>query len=238
LLPELLAMLDDTKRELGFQYAVHSPIVGDALGAAELAGIARQLGRKWNDRFARLANELAGHFAKAVGRRVDTALAYYLRRSGFAIRFSLTQAQAEALEATTAANVALIKSISSQHATAVEGAVMRSIQTGKDVAGLARELREIGGVTRRRALFIARDQNAKATATITRVRQQELGITTARWLHSGGGKEPRPSHVKAGRDRVEYDVAKGWFDPDEGRFIQPGELINCRCTSVSIIPGF
>jgi hypothetical protein len=50
-------------------------------------------------------------------------------------------------------------------------------------------------------------------------------------LHSGGGKEPRRTHVK--NSGKKFNVAQGWFDPDKTvrKYIQPGELINCRCVS-------
>jgi hypothetical protein len=35
-----------------------------------------------------------------------------------------------------------------------------------------------------------------------------------------------------------YDVNKGMWDPAVNRYIFPGEEINCRCSSRSIIPGF
>jgi hypothetical protein len=44
--------------------------------------------------------------------------------------------------------------------------------------------------------------------------------------------------VKAGRDRVVYDLDKGWFDPDEGKHILPGELVNCRCFARPVVKGF
>jgi uncharacterized protein with gpF-like domain len=66
------------------------------------------------------------------------------------------------------------------------------------------------------------------------VRQKELGITKAIWVHSGGGKHPRPEHVAfSGK---EYDVEKGAYL--EGKWTWPGFEINCRCTSRSVIPGF
>ena len=105
----------------------------------------------------------------------------------------------DALEATVAENVALIKSIGSQYLTAIEGHVMRSITVGRDLAPLARRLEFQYGVTRRRAALIARDQNNKATAVITRERQNELGIK-AIWLHSAGGKvRDRPTSRTAAR---------------------------------------
>ncbi len=69
-----------------------------------------------------------------------------------------------------------------------------------------------------------------------RVRQVELGITQAKWRHSMGGKKPRPTHL-ANNGKL-YDVARGWYDPAVKKHIFPGELINCRCVSISVIKGF
>lgn len=115
---------------------------------------------------------------------------------------------------------------------------MRGVQTGRDLAQITTDLQEQHGVTRRRAAFIARDQSNKATASLTRARQIEAGLTEAIWVHSGGGKEPRPSHLKAGRDKARYDIREGWYDPHEGKHILPGELINCRCVSRAVVKGF
>ena len=154
------------------------------------------------------------------------------------MRFTLTRAANDVLQATTGANVALIKSIAQQHLADVEGLVMRSVAAGRDLGTLAKEIEARYGVTKRRAALISRHQNNLATATITRVRQESLGIKQAVWVHSHAGAHPRPSHVTAGAEKVVYDVATGWFDPDEGKYIRPGELINCRCVSRPIIPGF
>ena len=73
---------------------------------------------------------------------------------------------------------------------------------------------------------------------MNRARQVELGIKEAVWIHSNAGETPRPTHLKAGRDRVRYDVSKGWWDPAVQEYILPGQLINCRCSSRSVIKGF
>jgi uncharacterized protein with gpF-like domain len=114
---------------------------------------------------------------------------------------------------------------------------MRSVLKGRDLKTLTDELEHRYGLTRKRAALISHDQNNKATAQIQRVRQLEVGILEARWVHSAGGRTQRPTHVKASRDRVTYDVRTGWYDPDEGRKILPGELINCRCIAAPVIPG-
>ena len=110
---------------------------------------------------------------------------------------------------------------------------MRSVQTGRDIGGLRKDIEARYDVARQRATTIARDQNSKATAAIVRVRQQELGCTQAVWRHSTAGKHPRPSHVAfSGKT---YEIAKGV--KLDGEIVWPGTAINCRCTSQTILPG-
>lgn len=187
----------------------------------------RKLSRRWLRNFDQAAPKLAAWFATAAFDRSDRALMKILRDGGFSVKFQLSREANDVLQATIGENVALIKSIGAQHLSEVEGAVMRSVQAGRDLGTLSKELEARYGVTKRRAALISQHQNNLATASIQRVRQQALGIKQAVWIHSHAGKHPRPSHVKAGAERIVYDVDKGWFDPDEGRYIRPGELINC-----------
>lgn len=198
----------------------------------------QELAKRWLKKFDDAAGDLAAYFAEGVQKRSDARLRDLLRKAGIAVRFKATKAQKDVMAATVHEAVSLIKSIPQKYLTDVEGAVMRSVQTGRDLGRLSEELQKTYGVTRRRAATIARDQNNKATAAMNRARQLELGITEAIWVHSAAGKAPRPTHVKAGRDRVRFDVSKGWFDPAVGEHIQPGQLINCRCTSRSVLKGF
>jgi SPP1 gp7 family putative phage head morphogenesis protein len=214
--------------------ATPPPMAQDANAADALRAAIRLLARRWQRRFDRLADQLADHFAKESRDRVDRALGKMLRDAGFTVRFKATPAMRAAYAAVVAENVSLIRSIASQHLTAIEGDVMRSVMAGRDLASLAKTLEDTYGVTKRRAAFIARDQNNKATAVLQRTRHAELGITKAIWLHSAGGKQPRPEHVAfSGK---EYDIAKGAFL--EGKWTWPGMEINCRCVSKPIIPGF
>lgn len=198
----------------------------------------RQLFGRWMARFDAMAQELAAYFSQSVATRSDYVLRAVLRRGGIAIEWRPSPAQQEVLRAIAHENVALIRSIPANYLGQVEQAVMRSVQTGRDLKQLQEDIMKQFGVAKRRAALIARDQSNKATASLTRVRQIEVGVTEAVWMHSGGGKHPRPSHVKAGRDHVRYDVLKGWFDPHEREWVLPGQLINCRCVSRSVIRGF
>ena len=138
------------------------------------------------------------------------------------------------ITAITFFDISGIRSIGQQYLNRVEESVWRSVNAGYDMAQLTRELRKDYGISERRAAFIARDQTNKAKAAIEKARRQELGITEAIWIHSHAGKEPRPSHVAANGKR--FDVGKGMYL--DGEWVQPGEEINCRCTSRSVIKGF
>ncbi|MDR2050490.1 MAG: hypothetical protein LBQ63_01780 [Deltaproteobacteria bacterium] len=65
---------------------------------------------------------------------------------------------------------------------------------------------------------------------------QSAGITLAKWIHSGVSKDPRSTHLKM-HGKV-FDLSEGLYDPAVGRKIQPGELINCRCSKAPLVPGF
>lgn len=210
-------------------------IAEDASAAVDLDAVIRRLRRTWLRRFDRMADRLADYFATEAMQRTDEQLLRILRRGGMSVRFRLTPRVREQLAAIVRENVGLIRSIPEHYLTQVEGAVMRSVTAGRDEHALVRELRQQYGVTRRRAELISLDQNNKATGAIARARYLDLGIERAIWRHSHAGREPRPTHLA--NDGREYDVARGWFDPDPRvrKYIRPGELINCRCYSQPVI---
>ncbi len=194
----------------------------------------QKLAQRWQGNFDREAPELGKWFAKSSAERTDKSLQSILKRAGFAVKFTMTRAANDIVQATTAENVSLIKSIASQHLTEVEGLVMRSVASGRDLASLTDDLEKRYGITRRRAAFIALNQNDQATSKMERARQTELGIKQAKWVHSRGAKHPRPSHVAA--DGTIYNVDEGCFI--DGEFIWPKQKIGCGCLSRAIIPGF
>lgn len=220
-------------------YRANEPVLlaqDESTPASQLRMAVNKLARRWQRRFDDAATDLARYFALAASRRSDAALRAILRDGGYSVRFTMTPAMRDIMKATIAEQVGLIKSIPQQYLVSVRGAVMRSVQTGRDLGALTDEIEEQYGVARRRAALIAKTQNNMATSSMTRARQTELGITEAVWLHSHGGREPRPTHVANSGKR--YKVSEGWYDPAEKKYIWPGQLINCRCVAKSVIKGF
>ena len=242
---KLLGLIDEMAKSTQYwveaTYRGNPPeIAQDELASAALRRAIQELTRRWTKRFDEAADKLAKYFALKVADRNDRTLRKILKDGGFSIDFKLTAAQRDVLNATVHENVSLIKSIPREYLTNVEGLVMRSVQAGRQMSALTEALEKQFGVTKRRAILIARDQNSKASGALNRVRQLEIGGSAAEavWIHSGNVAHARKSHLKAGQERTRFRVSDGWFDPEVGQHIQPGFLINCRCYSRLIVPGF
>ena len=209
-------------------------MAADAVPANELQAAMRELARRWQRNFNRGSKDLASWFAQSAADRTDAQLQAVLKRAGFSVKFTMSAAARDVINATTFENVSLIRSIAAQHLAQVEGIVMRSVSQGRNLKALTDELQQRYQITRRRATLIAHDQTNKATATIQRTRQRELGVTEAIWKHSSGGTHPRASHVAY--DGKRYDINEGALI--DGKRIWPGTEIWCRCYSKAILPGF
>lgn len=241
---QMLALIDEmgasVEHWLTATYKASPPRVAtlvaqDATPSQEINKQLRALARRWLKRFDEAAPKLAGGYLTGAFRASDSALRMALKDAGFTVKFDMTPTMRDAFEASLAENVGLIRSIPQEYLQRVEGIVNRSYAAGRDLATMVQRIRKVYPVTQNRAVLIARDQSNKANAIVNRTRQLELGLTDAIWIHSGGGKTPRASHVEAGRERRRYKIAEGCLI--DGEYVLPGELINCRCVSRIVLPG-
>lgn len=191
-------------------------------------------GGLWVKRMETLADEMASQFANKNRNVTDKALKRSFATAGLTIKFAPTRQMIDGYKAVVGENVGLIKSIPQEALKKVQRDVYSAITKGSDLASLSVKIRDTYDVTYNRAALIARDQNNKAKAVFEAARRQQLGISEAIWQHSHGGAEPRPTHVAL--DGKRYTIAKGAWDSAVKQFIQPGELINCRCVSKAVIP--
>ena len=141
-----------------------------------------------------------------------------------------------ALQAARVTNVGLIKSIASEHWSKVLLAVNKNL-TGTLKMPLTSRLKQIGGITTRRAKFIARDQTSKIVSQLNQSRQSDAGIKSYTWRTSedervvgtpGGdypkGNKAHGDHYKR-NDKIFY-----WSNPPSDG--HPGDAINCRCVAI------
>lgn len=191
---------------------------------------------KWSKKFDTLSKDAAAKFARRSFTTTDTAIKAALKSAGFTVSFKATKRTLESYKLVVADNVGLIRNLQKSLYDKIQQDTWASVRAGGDMAKLSEKLHRSYGIEARRAARIAIDQNNKAKGILEAARRQELGLTQAIWQHSHAGKEPRPTHVAM--NGKTYDLAKGMWDEDEGEYVFPGQLINCRCTSRVIVPGF
>ena len=210
----------------------------DASFSSMAARLVRELTRRFTALFVDRAGGLAKAWAEGISRQSAVGLGQSLKdvSGGVTLKTDvISGAVADVVKASIKQNVALIKSIPREYFLEIEGEVMRSIQTGRGMADLQPFLEKRYGITKRRAALIARDQTSKATAAINRARMQGLGVKKFKWLHSMGGKEPRPLHKNVLNGNVYSFDDPPVIDERTGEKGFPGQLINCRCRMVPVI---
>lgn len=166
----------------------------------------------------RVADEVAKHGAKQIGKVLKTTLQLDLFRSEPWLK--------DQIDIFVEQNVGLIKTVDERYFGEVQEAVFRGARTGSSVKEIADEIRQRGEVSQSRAELIARDQINKFNGNLSEIRQRDLGVTRYIWRTSLD-ERVRAEHVKL--EGKEFDWSK---PPSEGH---PGEAINCRCYAEPIL---
>lgn len=234
---QLAAAIDELHKSVTYwltaAYRKNPPALAmDATPSQRIKKPLADLAERWIAKFDEWGPKVADAYVTNMFKASDSAFRAALKDAGWAVDFKLTPGMRDALEASIAENVGLIKSIPEKYLQQVEGVIMRSYGNGRDLETMVADLKALYPGAANRAALIARDQSNKANAVVNRARQSELGITDGEWMHSHAGKVPRPSHVAANGKK--FKIAEGCLI--DGEYILPGEKINCRCTWRAILP--
>ena len=140
-------------------------------------------------------------------------------------------------------NVNLIKTIPEKYFDKIGKAVAQRT-SGKMTRGqLVKRIKELGGVTQRRAEMIADDQTAKVTEQMMLARCRNAGIKRVMWVHSSISMHPRDYHKTrwdghTGKYNGKPNGLNGYIFPIDrppvidrktGERGYPAQLINCHC---------
>lgn len=242
----LTALIDEMQRSVVWWIRAayrkrEGEIVQDAGPARSLAQELDSVMRKWQADFDSAAERLAEWYVAAAARHVRRSTEAAFKAAGLdkfmTVKFRpMTRKEKDIIQSLIIENVSLIKSIPRQYLWEVQGIVQRSVQNGRELDAMVKDLYERYDITLRRAKMITHDQNNKATESISRWRMQTLGITEGVWQHFSIGKTYRDAHVQMHGEV--YNLAEGCYDEHEGRNVQPGELVNCHCSFRAVIPNF
>lgn len=139
----------------------------------------------------------------------------------------------EIVKASSTYNVELITTIPETFMDRLSGDVYRAIQNGRGLGDIYKSIKKYGAMSDRHARMIARDQTRKVFQDVNRERVQIAGVKKGKWMHHGGAREPRRSHIKMS-GKI-FDLDKGCWDAAEQRYVFPAELVNCGCSFAPVI---
>ena len=138
-------------------------------------------------------------------------------------------------------NTALIKSIKDEYKDNVSKLLRDNVFNGERPTNIVTQIKDIGGVSKSKAKFVARDQTAKINSDLVEIRAKAIGSDTYYWSGSMDERE-RPSH------KVMEGMLCKWSDPtvysdDDGATwnkrsaiggveLHAGRDYNCRCVSI------
>lgn len=133
-------------------------------------------------------------------------------------------------------NARLITKMTEDHFDLIGQAVTdnyRGVPLPGDIS-LTERLQKIGGISKNRAKFIARDQTAKLTGDLNQLRQADNGIDEYIWRNVGdnrvvgnpGGLYPKGNRVHGNHWDREGKTFSWGSPPEDGH---PGHAPNCRC---------
>jgi len=221
-------------------HAFDSVAMDDANSASAARILTNALLNKYMPQFAKLGKMATQRMVKRTLKNSSVTLGMSLREffkdspKGFTLKTDMFNGRLQEI-ATAAVNegVSLIRVIPQKYIADVQGAVMRSISTGRGLKDLVPYLEKKYGENVRHARNVALDQTRKAYNNINAGRMRELGVRQFEWIHSGGGQHPRQQHVQWGGKIFDLDSPP--VDERLGVPVIPGQAPNCRCVMRPIV---
>lgn len=138
-------------------------------------------------------------------------------------------------------NAQLITNMTDDEIYRVSGIVQRGLQEGSSLESVTKNIEKSFGITRRHAKLIARDQTTKLNGSLTKLRQQELGINTYRWL-TAGDERVRKTHRVLDNKICRWDDPTVFLDESTGKWVKRSTIggtevhtsqdVNCRCQPI------
>lgn len=133
------------------------------------------------------------------------------------------------LETAATRNVGLIRGLSADLVKRIQERVTTALIQGVTSKALRKTLTEEFGIADRRAQLIAQDQIEKLNSDMNRIRHEQAGVTSYRWMTSRD-ERVRPLHQKLEGKVYKYGEPTG----AEGG-LPPGQPIRCRCVARGIV---
>jgi SPP1 gp7 family putative phage head morphogenesis protein len=223
----LNGMLAEAKREiLPVAAAERRLLTMDSLGdrISGVFGLFRRLAERLKDQAQGLARGLVEVEAARHTERFREVATSAL---GVDLKAVIKQSDiADVVQLAAERNASLIDGLAADTVKKVEQATLENLTSGGTARQLEKQLTDDLGVAKRRARFIARDQSAKLTGDLNRIRQTQVGVKKYRWATA------RDERVRASHRANEGKTFSWDSPPSTGH---PGSAPNCRCRAIAVI---
>lgn len=176
-------------------------------------------------------------------RRGKTALIAYTQEMGMALQREIYAAPVGAtMQQLMGEQVDLITSLPTEAAQRVHEKTVEAISHGSRYPEQVAEIEEMlaethpeatGKWLRNRATLIARTETARTASKLVEARAKHIGAEQYQWRTAGDWKV-RESHKKLNRSIHSWDDPPLSDPPDHHS--HPGQIWNCRCVALPIIP--
>jgi SPP1 gp7 family putative phage head morphogenesis protein len=211
--------------------------------SATLARIREAL-RDYSQAIAPWARRVTAKMIAEVDRRSRTALMAHASEMGAELRLEIMGAPVgETMQQLLGEQVDLITSLPIDAAQRVHEKTIEAITMGGRYAEQTAEIEEAlaeahpeatGKWLRNRATLIARTETARTASKLVEARAIHIGAEQYQWVTSGDWKV-RPSHKALNRTIHAWDDPPLSDPPDHHS--HPGQIWNCRCVALPILPG-
>lgn len=128
----------------------------------------------------------------------------------------------------------LITRMSTDNVAKIQEVLVQGLENGESFKDLQNTLRTMKGFDETRVKTVSIDQTNKIAQGVQRANDADLGIRQGVWVHVPGQYTSRSTH-RAFHGKV-FDLDKGLYDKDVGKYVLPAECINCRCFYKPVIP--
>ena len=126
-------------------------------------------------------------------------------------------------------NLNLITSLILDHKKNLTRVISDGVTSGKTITAMRQEIQTQLNISKVRAETIAITETSKANSKFALDRLDQLNVKNAIWS-SAKDKRVRLCHVARGGNK--YALNKGCYASCDGKFIQAGFEIRCRCAMV------
>ena len=143
-------------------------------------------------------------------------------------------------------NAQLISNMTENEIERVSGIIQRGLQEGSSYESITDNIEKSFGITRRHAKLIARDQTSKLNGSLTKLRQQNAGVSEYIW-DTSQDERVRPDHRVLQGKRCRWDDPTVYYDTTTNKWekrskiggtqVHPSQDVQCRCQPTIVYEG-